>query len=48
MLVEDTSRAIRAMISNVARGISEEAIAKTLTSLVLKGKIHKAVRFVTL
>ena len=36
------------MVSKVARGMLEEAISKTFTSLVLKGKIRKAVRFVTL
>ena len=36
------------MVLTVARGISEEAISKTFTSLVLKGKIRTVVRFVTL
>ena len=47
MLVEDTTRISRAMVSKVARGMSEEAISKTFTSLVLKGKIRTAVRLVT-
>ena len=48
MLVEDISRTSRAVLSKVARGISEEMISKTFISLVLKGKIQMAVRFVTL
>ena len=48
MLLEDTTRTIRAMVSKMARRMSEEAISKTFTSLFLKGKIRTAVRFVTL
>ena len=48
MIIEDTTRTIHAMVSKVARRMSEEAISKTFTSLVLKGKIRTAVRFVTL
>ena len=36
------------MVSKVAKGISEEAISKTFTSLVLKGEIRMMVRFMTL
>ena len=36
------------MVSKVARGMLEETISKTFTSLVLKGNIRAAVRFVTL
>ena len=48
MLVEDTTPTSRAMILKVGRGMSEEAISKTFTSLVLKGNIRTAVRFLTL
>ena len=48
MLVEDTIRTSRTMVSKVARGMSEEAISKTSTSLVFKEKIRTTVRFVTL
>ena len=48
MLVKDTIRTSQAMISKVARGISNETISNTLTSLILKGKIKTAVRFVML
>ena len=48
MLVEDTTRTNRAMISKVARGIPEKVITKTFTSLMLKGKIRTTMRFVTL
>ena len=47
-LVEDTTRTSRSMVSKVVREMSEEAISKTFTSLVLKGKIRTAVRIVTL
>ena len=48
MMVEDTTRTSRGMISKLARGISEEVISKIFTSLVLQGKIQMAVRFLTL
>ena len=48
MLVENTICTSRAMVSKVASGMSEEAIAKTFTSLVLKGKIHTTVGLVIL
>ena len=48
MLIEDTTRTSRAMMLKVARGVLEEAISKTFTSLFLKGKIRAVVRFVTL
>ena len=48
MLVEDTTRTSRAMVSKVVKGVSDEAIAKMFTSIVLKDKIRMAVRFVTL
>ena len=48
MLIEDTTCTSRAMVSKVARGMSEEAISKTITSLVLKENILTAVKFVTL
>ena len=48
MLVEDMTRTSRAMVLKMARGVSEEAISKTFTSIVLKGKIQTAVRFMTL
>ena len=48
MLVKNTTRTSRAMVSKVARGMLEEAISKTFTSLVLKGEIRTAVRLVTL
>ena len=48
MLVENTTCTSKAIISKGARGVSEEAIAKTFTSLVLKDKIHTAVRFAIL
>ena len=48
MMVEDMTHTSRAMISKVARGMSEEAILKTFISLVLKGKIRTVVRFVIL
>ena len=48
MLVQDTVRTSRALISTMRRGMSEESVAKTFTSMVLKGKIRAAVRFATL
>ena len=48
MMAEDTTRTRIAMISKVARVMSEETISKTFSSLVLKGKIRTAARFVTL
>ena len=48
ILVEDTTRTNRAMVSKVARGMTEEAISKNFTSLILKEKIQTAYRFVTL
>ena len=48
MLVQDTVRTSRAMVATIRRGMSEETIAKTFTSMVLKGKIRQAVRFATL
>ena len=48
MLVEDTTRTSRAMISKVARGVSKEVILNTFNSLLLIGKIRTAVHFVTL
>ena len=48
MLVKDTTSTSQAMVSKVARGVSEEALSKTFTSLVLKGKIQTTVRFATL
>ena len=48
MLVQDTVRTSRTMISSIRRGMSDETIAKTFTSMVLKGKIRAAVRFATL
>ena len=44
----DTTHTSREMISKVERGVSEETIDNTLTSIVLKGKICIAVCFVTL
>ena len=48
MLVKDITCTSLAMISKITRGVSEEVVSKTFTSLVLKGKIHSAVRFATL
>ena len=48
MLVKDTTHTSNVMVSKVTRGVLEEAISKTFTSLVLKGKIRTAVSFVTL
>ena len=48
MLIKDKTRTSRAMVSKVARGMPEESISKTFTSLVLNGKMRTAVRFVTL
>ena len=47
-MIEDTTNTSCGMVSKVARGMLEEAISKTSTSLVFKGKILTAVRFVTL
>jgi len=47
MLVEDMTRTSRAMVTKVARGMLEERISKTITSLVLKGKILTTARFIT-
>ena len=43
MLAEYTTHTSREMISKLEREVSKEAIAKMLTSLVLKGKIRTAV-----
>ena len=48
MLVKDMDHTSRTMALKVARGMSEEAISKTFTSLVLKGKIRTVIRFMTL
>ena len=48
MLVEDTVRTSRGLITRLKRGMTEEAVAKTFTAMVLKGKIRAAVRFATL
>ena len=48
MLVQDTVRTSRAMVATIRRGMSEETIAKTFTSMVLKGKIRQAMKFATL
>ena len=48
MLVEDTIRTSRGLISHMRRSMSDEAIAKSFTTMVLKGKIRQAVRFATL
>ena len=48
ILVKDTTCTSCAMVLKVARGVSEEAISTTFTSLVLKGKIRTVVRFATL
>ena len=48
MLVEDTTCTSQAMVAKVVRGMLEEAISKTFTSLVLKVKIQTSVRIVTL
>ena len=39
MLVKDKIRTSHAMVSKVARGVTNKAISKIFTSLVLKGKI---------
>ena len=47
MLVQDTIRTILMMILKNRKGITEYQIAKTYIRLVLQGKLHKAVLFVT-
>ena len=47
MLVQDTVRTSRALISQRRRGMSEEQVSKTFTALVLRGKLRQAVRFAT-
>ena len=47
MLVQDTVRTSKSLISRKKRGMSEEQVSKTYTRLVLQGKLRSAVRFVT-
>ena len=48
MLVQDTVRASSSLISTKRRGMSNKKAAKTFKTLVLKGKIRLAIRFVTM
>ena len=48
MLIQDTVSTSRTIISSVRRGMSNETISKTFSSMVLKGKIMAAVQFSTL
>ena len=47
MLVQDTVRTSKSLISRTRRQMTDEQISKTYTSLVLQGKLRQAVRFVT-
>ena len=48
MLVQDTVRTSRSLVSTERRGILDEKVAKTFETLVIKGKIRSAIRFAML
>ena len=48
MLVQDTVRTSRSLISTKRRGMSDKKVAKTSETLVLKGKIRSAIWFATM